>query len=59
MSKFDEVPNIMSKVVGGCFLYWIKIADNMSEKTADIWTKSLKRTFLAEQMFVVCGTPCL
>ena len=56
----------MSKVIGGCFLYWIKIADNMNEKkTADIWIKTpprqfstlindfaetLKRTVLTEQI---------
>ena len=36
----------MSKVIGGCFLYWIKIADNMNEKkTADIWIKTPPRQF--------------
>ena len=40
LSKSDEVPNIKSKVIGGCFLYWIKIADNMNEKKADIWIKA-------------------
>ena len=45
LCKFDRVPNIMSKVIGGCFLYWIKIADNMNEKTAVIWIKTPPRQF--------------
>ena len=64
LSTFEEVPSIVSKVIGGCLLYWIKIADNMNEKTAVIWIKipprqfsilvndlaeTLKRTVLTEQ----------
>ena len=45
LSKSNEVPNIKSKVIGGCFLYWIKIADNMNEKKADIWIKAPPRQF--------------
>ena len=74
MSKFDKLLNILSKIEGGCFLCWIKIADTMSEKTADIKTKTppsqfsvlindLVETFnssvLTEQMVVFCGTYCL
>ena len=43
LSKFDEVPNTMSKVKGGCFLYWIKIGDNMNEN--NIWIKTPPRQF--------------
>ena len=43
LSKLDEVQNIIFKVLGGCFLYRIKIADNMSEKTADKRTKTPPR----------------
>ena len=71
---FDEILNIMCKIVCGCFLYWIKIVDNMSEKTADIWTitpprqfsilisdlaETFKSSVVIEQMLVVRGTPCL
>ena len=45
LSKFDKVPNIMSKVVGDCFLCWIKIANNLNEKIADIWMKTIPRQF--------------
>ena len=44
MSKFDDVPNIMSKVIGGCFLYWIKIADNMNEKNSRYMNKDTSKT---------------
>ena len=40
LSKFVIVPNIISKFVGGCFLYWIKIADNMNEKNSSYMNKN-------------------
>ena len=65
LSKFNEVLNIMSKIISGCFLYWIKIADNMNEKKQQIYEEKhlqeifdfnqwlgwnfLKRTVLTEQ----------
>ena len=73
----DEVLNIMSMVVPRwLLLYWIKTVYiyNMSEKTADKWTKTPPRQFLIlindlaqtfkssvfrDQMIVVGGTPCL
>ena len=46
LSKFDKVPDIISKVAGGCFLSLIKIADNMNKKTACMWIKIPPRLFL-------------
>ena len=43
LCKFDRVPNIMSKVIGGCFLYWIKTADNMNEKNSRYMNKNTSK----------------
>ena len=44
MSKLDEVPKIMSKVIGGCFLYWITIADNKNKKNIRYMNKNFSKT---------------
>ena len=74
----DEVLNIMSMVVPRWLLLLLNKNSiyiyNMSEKTADKWTKTPPRQFLIlindlaqtfkssvfrDQMIVVGGTPCL
>ena len=42
--KFDEILNIMCKIVCGCFLYWIKIVDNMSEKNSRYMSDNTSKT---------------
>ena len=45
-SEFDKVPNIVSKVICGCFFYWIKKAGNMNEKNSRYMNKNTsKRAF--------------
>lgn len=44
MSEFNEVLNIMFKAAGGCFLYWIKTVDNMSEKSSRYMNENTSKT---------------
>ena len=39
----------MLEVAGGCFLYLTKIADNVSQKTADVMNENTKIIFDCNQ----------